>query len=298
MLGIDLKTAFYDAMFARTDAGINPIEEQAIVNVRKLLNDHAELSSHIRPMPMLQIQLLQLLEKSDVEIEELVELIEQDPALATKVLSIVNSPMYLTNVPAKNLAAAVMRLGISGISGIASSVMMEKVRPPKPIYYKMFGKQIWVHCLHCAFLCKGFARESGEDEFTGHFLGLIHDVGKIIIFNCLNDALSAGVIEGEPGSRGFKELMSEMSLDISYFIAREWKLPEKFCTALQEQVGEVEAPLSIALQKANLCAEVYLLFKNERIDEEEMKEFIQGQGYDGEVWEEFLDKAEDIAASI
>lgn len=298
MKAYDLKTAFYDAMFDSTDMNLNPIEDQAVANVREVLNDPKSLSSYISPLPVIQIKLLQLLENTEVEFEELSNLINQDPALATRVLSIVNSPMYLTRFKADDLPMAIKRMGVTGISNIASSVLMEKVRPHKPIYYKMFGRQIWEHSLHCAFLCRGFAKEQGEDEFAGHFLGLIHDVGKIIIFNCLNDAFSKGIIEGEPGSMAFKDMMSEMSADISYFIAREWKLPEKFWTALLEQTKEPQSSLAVSLHRANSCAELYLLHDKAKITGPELYEAIDSIECNGKVWREFLDKAKLLTDTV
>lgn len=293
-----LKTAFYDAMFECDDTNINPLEEKALANVRALLNDREALSSHLAPLPVIQIQLLELLEKPDVEFAELEALIEQDPALATRVLSIVNSPLYLTRQPSQSLLDAIKRLGISGISGITSSILMEELRPVKPIYFKLFGKLIWEHSLHCAYLCKGFGRQMNVDEFSAHFLGLIHDVGKILIFNCLNAALREGILEGDPGSRIFKETMTEMSRDMSYFIAREWGLPERFWSALAEQVHTPKGDLALALHRANLCAELYLLSSKGKISPQEQDQYLQEMDCEPELWQEFRDKAEHIAIAL
>jgi HD-like signal output (HDOD) protein len=294
----DLKTAFYDVMFDSTDINLSAVEEHAIANLRELLNNPKNLSSYISPLPVLQIKLLQLLENPEVEFRELANLIGQDPALATRVLSIVNSPMYLTRSKADDLFSAIKQLGVNGISNIASSVLMEKVRPHKPIYYKMFGRQIWEHSLHCAYLCRGFCKEQGEDEFAGYFLGLIHDVGKIIVFNCLNDAFSEGILEGEPGSKGYKDMMSEMSMDISYFIAREWKLPEKFWQALFEQTQKPVSNIANSLHRANSCAELYLLRENNKIAEHELNEQIETLQGDGLVWNKFLKDANQLVKTL
>lgn len=298
MQAYDLKTAFYDAMFDSTDINLSPLEDQAVANVREILNDPKNLSSYISPLPVIQIKLLQLLENPEVEFRELVSLIDQDPALATRVLRIVNSPMHLTRVKAENLLTAIKHLGVGGISSIASSVLMEKVRPHKPIYYRMFGRQIWEHSLHCAYLCRGFAKEQGEDEFSGHFLGLIHDVGKIIIFNCLNDAFSKGILEGEPGSRAFKDMMSDMSRDISYFISREWNLPEKFWSAMFEQTTTPKSTLAVSLHRANSCAEVYLLYEKNKIDAMELDNAIASLKCNGAVWQEFQAKAKQLTNEL
>ncbi len=107
-----------------------------------------------------------------------------------------------------------------GIANIAATVLMKALMPDKPIYFKTFGKQIWTHSLQCAHLSQSLALHYKQNEFDAHFAGLIHDVGKIIIFESLCNALGK-VLTGElPGSIAFKKLMSEMSLDMSYFIAK------------------------------------------------------------------------------
>ena len=294
----ELKTAFYDAMFDSDDVNVNPAEEFVIAKVRQILNDTDKLSNYIAPLPVLQIQLLELLEKPNVEFAELSTLIEQDPALATRVLRIVNSPMYITRHKPDDLISAIRMLGVSGISSIASAVLMEKIRPPKPIYYKMFGRQIWEHSLHCAHLCQSLASREDEDEFSAHFLGLIHDVGKIIVFNSLSEAFSEGAMDGEPGSKVFKDMMSEMSLDISYFIARDWALPEKFWMPLEEQSKKAQSPMGKILYRANLCAELYLLLSRNKIAADEAENHLEKLQCAGKTWQVFQEKAPKIAEAV
>ncbi|MEQ8315040.1 MAG: HDOD domain-containing protein [Gammaproteobacteria bacterium] len=294
----ELKTAFYDAMFDSDDININPAEELVIARVRTVLNDTNKLSSYIAPMPVLQIQLLELLDKPDVEFSELSSLIEQDPALATRVLRIVNSPLYITRHKPDDLLSAIRMLGVSGISSITSAILMEKIRPPKPIYYKMFGRQIWEHSLHCAHLCQTLAGQESVDEFSAHFLGLIHDVGKIIVFNCLSEAFCEGALDGDPGSKVFKDMMTEMSTDISYFIARDWELPEKFWVPLQEQSTSRQTPLAKILYRANLCAEIYLLLSRNKIEAKEAESQLELLDCAGQTWQKFQEKAPQLAEAI
>ena len=131
-----MKNAFYDAMFNDAGTGINPLEEKALANVRVILNDPAQLSSHIPPLPVTLMQLLELIKDPHADFGKISWLIDQDPALAAQVLKVANSPLYGSDVEIKTLPSAVGRLGVSGVASIASTIMMEIVRPPKPIYYK------------------------------------------------------------------------------------------------------------------------------------------------------------------
>ena len=254
-------TAFYDAMFPHCAHNMNNLEISAKSAIQRSLSDTNELNKRIRPLPALQMKLLNLLQKPDTHYHQVTSLINQDPSLALRVLKVVNSAQYMAGFEIRDLGTAVARLGINGISDITSALLIKSLHPPKPIYYKLDGKQIWDHSLHCAYLCKGFASTLSQDGFTGHFLGLIHDVGKILVFECLVEALVNCDTNDEPGSIEFREFITELSMDVSYFIAREWKLPSDICDALQQQRTGAKSPLAIALHCANSCAEQYLIEK-------------------------------------
>jgi len=299
-----LSTAFYDAMFgtANNDQGFNNIEEKALNNVREILNSPQKLSQQIPPLPIILLQLIDTLKNPNADFIEIATIIEKDPALAVEVLRVANSSLYFRgNGEITSLRYAVSLLGVTGISNISTTILLEKVRPAKPIYYKMFGKQIWIHSVQCAFLCKALAAEKEIDEFDefdAYFLGLIHDIGKIIIFNCLCDALSSEFPDSTPGSRVYKELMAEMSADISYFIAKEWQLPAIYYDALQAQRAIKNSPLAELLYKGNLLSEVYLLYKKKQIDDSLIEKLLAKLSVNEEIWQQFIEIAPSIEASV
>jgi HD-like signal output (HDOD) protein len=90
------------------------------------------------------------LNNEHVKYAKVAELISKDPALSLKVLKIVNSAQNTSGFVISDLSTAVARLGMNGIASIASAIMMKSVNPPKPIYYKLYGLQIWTHSLQCA----------------------------------------------------------------------------------------------------------------------------------------------------
>ena len=296
-----LSTAFYDAMFGtnNTDSEINHIEERALRNVREILNSPQQLSKQIPPLPVTLLELIDILKDPNSNFDEITKLIEQDPGLAVEVLRVSNSSLYFRgNQEVTSIRNAVALLGISGITNISTTLLLEKVKPSKPIYYKMFGKQIWIHSVQCAFLCKTLAIENKNDEFDAYFLGLIHDVGKIIIFNCLCDALSKEFPGSKPGSQAFKELMAEMSAHISYFIAVEWKLPAIYCEALDVQREVTSSVLSEQLYKGNLLSELYLLYKRGQINDTLIEAILEKLSVKKSIWEEFVEMAPKIEKSV
>lgn len=296
-----LSSAFYDAMFGpeQLSTEINPLEEKALQNVRNILNNPEKLSHQIPPLPTVLLQLIDTLKDDNAQFMDIALVIEKDPSLAIEVLKVANSSLYYSgNGEITSLQKAVATIGVSGIASISSTILLEKIRPSAPIYYKMFGKQIWMHSMQCAFLSKALAKDEQQDEFDAYFLGLIHDIGKIIIFNCLCEALQTESPDSSPGTRTYKELMTEMSADISFFIAQEWGLPSIYCDALQAHHNVKETPLATLLYKANLLSETYLLIKNKGLDEDIIDRLLRKLSVDKAIWENFITLTPEIENHI
>lgn len=296
-----ISSAFYDAMFGpeQLSTEINDLEQKALDNVRGILNNPEKLSHQIPPLPTVLLQLIDTLKNENAKFMDIAEVIEKDPSLAIEVLKIANSGLYYSgNGEITSLKKAVSLIGVSGIASISSTILLEKIRPAAPIYYRMFGRQIWIHSLHCAFLCKTLADHAHEDLFDAYFLGLIHDIGKIIIFNCLCDALQTESPNYAPGTRSYKELMSEMSADISFFIAQEWGLPKVYCDALQAHRNIRTSSLATLLYKANLLSETYLLVTKKGLDENIINSLLNKLSVDQTIWSDFLSLCPEIEKHV
>ena len=296
-----LSTAFYDAMFGpdQPTTEINAIEQKALDNVRDILNNPEKLSHQIPPLPSVLLQLINTLKDDNAEFMDIAAVIEKDPSLAIEVLRVANSALYFKgDEKITSLKKAVSLIGVGAIANISSTILLEKIRPAAPIYYKMFGRQIWVHSMQCAFLCQALAHTEQQDEFDAYFLGLIHDIGKIIIFNSLCDALSSEPPSTSPGSRAFKELMSEMSADISFFIAQEWGLPKIYCDALQAHHNIHSHPLATILYKGNLLSEVYLLMKKRNLEEHIIDNLLIKLSVNKQTWLDFIKLCPEIETHV
>ncbi|WP_019615419.1 HDOD domain-containing protein [Psychromonas ossibalaenae] len=297
----NLSTAFYDAMFGETHLGteMNKLEQKALHNVRDILNNREALSAQIPALPVVLLELIDVLKDENADFMAIAQVIEKDPSLAVEVLKVANSALYFRGErELTSLRKAVSLLGVAGVANITTTILVEKIRPAKPIYYRMFGRQIWCHSVQCAFLCKSIALENEIDEFDAYFLGLIHDIGKIIIFNCLCDALSTELPDDQPGSLVFKELMAEMSADISFFIAQEWQLPLLYCDALQSQRMKGDSRLAMVLYKGNLLSELYLMVKKGQLEQSLVIKILEKMAVSEYIWQDFLALAPKIETSV
>ena len=293
-----ISTAFYDVMFPESCTEFSQLETKIIKRINATLSSRELLSSDLQPLPSLQLELLNLLGNDKVHYRQVADLIQKDPALTLKVLKVVDSAKNSSGFEISNLSTAVARLGVNGIANIASAIMMKSINPPKPIYYKLYGKQIWSHSLQSAFLCKEFSKSLGEEEFLGHFLGLIHDVGKILIFECLVDTMTTSSFDHEIGSEQFRREITVKSLDVSYFVAREWCLPDVLCDALQQQRTGINSSLALALCAANECSEFQMTNNSPSNCAKDLPLIIQKTPSFVKSWEQFLAECDTLALGV
>ncbi len=297
----NISTAFYDVMFGEENNvnTMNLVESKTLKKVRVILNTPEKLCEHIPALPAMLIRLLNTLKDPHSDVYTFIALVEQDPSFAAEVLKVANSAKYCReNKQILSLRRAISVLGLSGLSRIATTLLMADVIPCKPIYYKMFGRQIWLHSVQCATLCELLASHYQEDEFDAYFLGLIHDLGKIIIFNCLSETLGEVMASCVPGSKVYKELMTEMSMDITFFIAKEWQLPEVYCQALGQQRSQEHSSLAALLFKADKLSENFLLHLDGKSSEEEQQELLTLLSVDKNLWLNFVESAAELDLSI
>ncbi|MCO4799864.1 MAG: HDOD domain-containing protein [Colwelliaceae bacterium] len=297
----ELVTDFYDVMFSsiNTYGSMKSLEQNTLNHVIKILNNPAQLSSHIPNLPTMLIKLLDALNDPHADFFTFVEIIELDPSFAAEVLKVANTAKYnRSDKEIIYLRKATSFLGITGLMKIASTLLMADVIPCKPIYYKLYGRLIWVHSVQCATLCELIARSEKQNAADAYFIGLIHDIGRIIIFNCLSEALGETFSSLTPCSREYKTLMTEMTMDMTYFIAKEWQLPSIYVEALKQQREINRDSLGELLYKANRLSENYLLFMKKDIEEQDYQKLQNELSITEKVFDEFNELAPTISDSI
>lgn len=143
------------------------------------------LSDYIKTMPSLPTSVAKVLEicnNPQTSPSDLNHVISLDPVLVGRVLKLINSAYYGLGQPVRNLARAIIMLGINTVKNLAlSTTIMGQISSAKSSYgLEMEG--FWRHSLCVGVAAKLLAKDRGidakllEDYFTA---GLLHDIGKI-----------------------------------------------------------------------------------------------------------------------
>ena len=138
-------------------------------------------------LPEVAIRLQQIIDDPHSSAQHVAGVIEEDPALATKVLRIVNSTFYSTVHGAKitRLSPAIARLGFVAVANIvlSTSVFQAFSKVQRPVFNR---RSFWRHSIctgTVASILYDFTADIIEQPLNRdevHLAGIVHDTGKIL----------------------------------------------------------------------------------------------------------------------
>lgn len=254
---------FYDYLFPQKGAELTlTVPQKLVLNVLKTKLTNEESLKAVPRLPSVIPRLLKSLRDPEASGKDFVDIINKDPAMSTAVLKLANSVYFNPHEKrVDSIEIAVVKLGIEGLRSVLSAAVMQPVIQYESTYFSSFGHKLWEHALCCAVACENIAKPRGLEPFKAYLLGLVHDIGKLLIFSELCQQYQLNPGEETPNQNAFAPLMQSMSSDLSYRIALAWELPEEIASALKQQAdlkeGDRVGPYGHLLFQANLVCEAY-----------------------------------------
>ena len=130
--------------------------------------------------PVLQ-HVIALTNSSRSTLEEVVDAIRQDQALAVKVMKLANSSLYNAGKRTPSLSEALQRVGMAGVRNAVAAIMAIE-HFSETAASGLVPQRIWEHSLATAMLAQSLAPRTGLDNGDELFLaGLLHDIGRITL---------------------------------------------------------------------------------------------------------------------
>lgn len=130
--------------------------------------------------PVVVMDILNNIDKDDLDISELTEKVNQDPALTAKTLRIANSAYYASMVKVTTLQQAVSLLGISSLRQIILNVALSGCFPENNCAGFNHAK-FWIHSNAVAQIAKLLARRVSFNQDIAYTAGLLHDIGILVL---------------------------------------------------------------------------------------------------------------------
>jgi len=149
-------------------------------------------------LPTIYTKLTQLLRSPNTTVKEIGSIINEDQAMAIKVLKIVNSAFYGLPNKIGSLKHAIVILGLNQIRTLVLATSTLQMFQKFESAHSFDMQKFWEHSIGCAVAARVLAEtaslRSPEDAFTG---GLLHDIGKLIHTLYLNEEFAAVIADVE-----------------------------------------------------------------------------------------------------
>lgn len=198
---------------------------------QQLINDNLTLVS----LPEIVIRLNEMVDDPKCTAADIANTLGQDVALTGRLLKIVNSPFYGFPSKIDTISMAVTILGNQQLRDLvlSTSVITRFQKIPMDIVNM---DTFWRHSISCATAAKVLAthlRVNNQERFF--VAGLLHDIGKLIMYITLPDP-SRQVIElGRDTSIDPKTLETSVfgfdHAELGAELLRTWQLPDSLITA-------------------------------------------------------------------
>lgn len=206
-----------------------------------------EFIDFLPPIPAVMIELLKALGDKDIELKALAQIISKDPLMSMNVLKVSNSAFYRLPNKVSTVDHAVKLLGIKEITGICIACgAYQSLKPPQNVETFNFN-EFWRHSIATGIVSRRLSRELEIlDHNILYFLGLLHDVGKVVLDRFVHDTYKAVIQKTSEENIAIREvekrLIGESHDVVGAWLMEKWKLPLTFVDVAKYHHSVKEAP--------------------------------------------------------
>lgn len=156
--------------------------------------------------------LTELTQSSDCHSVQVAEIIRKDPSLTTRLLRLVNSVYTGLQTPVDDLETAVFYLGVRGIRHLSLSTnLIEELSDLPGLSEELDWRQLWQHSISTGYLSREILSLYGSSSTTDldYLVGLLHNVGKIVMAYAFKDEFKQTLQWSAPNTRVFAQMERE-----------------------------------------------------------------------------------------
>ncbi len=161
--------------------------------------------------------------------DELAQVIEKDPVISLRLISVANSPIYRGVTEIRNVKSALPRLGLKETLNIVLAIANKSLYSTDKVQFRILMDKLWVHSLASAYGSKLIAQNLKLDDSEKFFLmGLTHDIGKILLLKAFTEASK----DRKLNMNAITTLIQEAHLSLGSLLLKRWGFDEDFINVL------------------------------------------------------------------
>ncbi len=240
------------------------------------LRDRVEQISELPPMPEMANRIFELRADPAADVDDLVKVVELDPALAAQIMRYANSPYFSYRGQVDSIHTAISRvLGFDMVMNLALGLsLLQSIQVPHkgPLGLNAY----WKHAIFSAnlmqMLSKAMPSEKRPRAATCYLIGLLHDFGYLVLghlfrdeYKVLNERLE--MLELDQWLAAEHEYLDVDHSDLGYWLLKAWHLPEELLAAVKHHHDEhYEGPYSLYVHMSHLTDYLLAVHESGRAD--------------------------------
>ena len=207
-------------------------------------------------IPQVAARLLKLAQQEQPDLEEISGLVSLDPAIAGRLLTAVNSPLFGLKFKVNSIPDAIPKLGLSLVRTLVLGFHLADYRSAPALKNSM--RVHWRRSLVQAVVAEMIAELVDPDERMNYFLaGLVQDIGVLAMLGELSDEyLASGMFRESINARTLRAEFDSYKIshpELSAEIVRRWGLDESIAQAIAQHHHRLAADSSDAVGKMALA---------------------------------------------
>jgi len=179
-------------------------------------------------LPQITIKFSELVNKG-ADLQKVAELLRQDVAISSKLISVSNTVYYRGMAENKTLEQAINRLGLGVTKQYVDVLSNRSLYTTRNKKYAKIIENLWEHSLSCAYASQIVSqtlkrRQTGE-TFT---MGLLHDIGQLVLLGVVAELKTKGKFENGTGKDDLFENLYSFHGKFGAILLNRWQFPASY----------------------------------------------------------------------
>lgn len=203
---------------------------------------------HLPTLPSVAAQVLELVRSPNINMQEIARVIENDQALAVKVIRTVNSSYYGLSRPCATIRQAIVYLGLNTVKTLVLGFgLIESIEGSCEDYIGFDYVDYWRRALYSAAAAREIASVVGNVDPEEAFLAaIVQDLGMIAMHRTYKDVylqaidLTQGAHQKLPEQE--RKTFKTDHAEIGAAVAEHWKMPHQLVECIRFHHAPSKAP--------------------------------------------------------
>lgn len=189
-------------------------------------------------LPEIYFKIKKTIDDPSSTIDDLSNIVMQDPNIAARILSIVNSSFFGFAAEIESIPRAINIMGMSQLHDLALTISV--TNSFKGLNNQLINmKDFWLHSVYCAAIAKLLARKCNVVDSDRLFVsGILHDIGHLVIYTKIpsqtEKLLNKAIEQQQPLAQLEEAMFGFDYAEVGGELLKLWKLPDCLCQTVQQ----------------------------------------------------------------